>query len=212
MTSGEIPVYGKVPPTTFIDTSGEEFSTTDLEGKVWALSLIFTHCAASCPRMTSQFARFQEMVTDPNIHLVSISVDPARDTPERMKEYADLAGADLSRWHFLTGDLNTVVDLAENHLKIGSGQANEDLSSHPSDASPEAQLEETMDEFMADEWEAIDTPPKMGGDVQTGDYQILHSDRFVLIDQQGRIRGYYAGLEDEGLENLKRDALRLASE
>ncbi len=210
--SDEIPVYGKVPNTTLSDTSGNEFSTADLEGKVWAVSLIFTHCAASCPRMTSQFALFHRDVTDPNIRLVSISVDPARDTPERMKEYANLAGADLDRWHFLTGDLNTIVNLAENHLKVGSGQEMEDFSSLASDASPEVQLEEAVDEFMADEWSEIDAPPKMTGEAETGEHTILHSDRFVLIDKKGQIRGYYPGLEDEGLENLKRDALRLVEE
>jgi len=210
--SDEIPVYGKVPQTTLIDTSGNDFSTSDLEGKVWAVSLIFTHCAASCPRMTSQFAIFHRDVTDPDIHLVTISVDPARDTPERMLEYARLARADLDRWHFLTGDLNKIIDLAENHLMIGTGQKMEDFSSNASDASPEAELDAAVDEFMADEWSEIDTPPKMTGEVQTGEHAILHSDRFVLIDKKGQIRGYYPGLEDEGLENLKRDAIRLVDE
>ena len=211
-TKEDLPILGTVPDTTLIDTSGKEFSTADLRGKVWVGSLIFTHCAAACPRMTSQFARFQARVTDPDIHLVSISVDPERDTPERMKEYGELAGADFSRWHFLTGDREKIVDLAENGFKMGTGQKMEDFSSHPDDASPEAQLDETVDEFMADEWEGFDTPPKLTGEVVTNDYAILHSDRFVLVDRQGRIRGYYPGLEDQGLEDLERDALRLEKE
>lgn len=208
----ELPIYGSVPETTLIDSSGESFSTASLEGKVWAVSLIFTYCAASCPRMTSQFAVFQNQVEHPDVRLVTISVDPERDTPERLREYARLAGADPARWIFLTGDLGTIIDLAENHLKIGTGQSMEGVSSHPTDSTGEASIKPYVDEFLEEEWSGIETPPKMTDEAVIGDHAILHSDRFVLVDREGRIRGYYPGLEDEGLKNLKRDALRLAEE
>src|SRR3990172_2755862 len=88
-----LPVYGSIPDLKLVESSGEPFSISDLKGKVWVASLFFTHCAASCPMMASQLAKFQESVDNPDIVLVSISVDPERDTPERLREYAKLTGA-----------------------------------------------------------------------------------------------------------------------
>jgi protein SCO1/2 len=69
--------------------------------------------------MTSQLYRVQEELKGENrLRLVSISVDPARDTPERLAWYAGQAQADPTVWTFLTADLETVRTLATSGLKL----------------------------------------------------------------------------------------------
>jgi cytochrome oxidase Cu insertion factor (SCO1/SenC/PrrC family) len=223
-----LPDYGKIPDFELLESTGEPFSISDLEGKVWVASLFFTHCAASCPMMASQLAKFQASVDNPDIVLVSISVDPERDTPERLREYAKLTGAKPGRWYFLTGETDTIVELAEEHLKLGTGQAKEDFSTPQdlgldlteSEGAIENLIESAASEVVEgaspedaweDSWE-IDTDVSVPGagaaDVQN---PILHSDRFALIDGQGRIRGYYDGLNEKEVEQLRADAEKLVS-
>jgi protein SCO1 len=67
--------------------------------------------------MTRKMAALQEAVPAANVKLVSFSVDPARDTPAVLKEYAKNAHADESRWHFLTGNLDAIL-LAADGMKL----------------------------------------------------------------------------------------------
>jgi cytochrome oxidase Cu insertion factor (SCO1/SenC/PrrC family) len=194
----ELPVIGVLPDFELVEASGQPFRIGDLRGKVWVASLFFTHCKASCPMMTSQLNRFQEAVNNPDIVLVSLSIDPERDTPERLREYAELVGADRDRWYFLTGDMETVFKLAEDHLLLGTGRDREtgDIKKAAEDAVA----------ALTDEgnWTSTDT--------QTEEQPILHSEKFALIDTQGRIRGYYDGLDPLELAMLQADAKFLLTE
>lgn len=96
-------VIGEVPKFRLTSQSGTSFdSVKELRGHVWVADFIFTNCQGPCPRMTSQMRRVQTS-TPPDVKLVSITVDPERDTPETLAAYASKHQADLSRWSFLTG-------------------------------------------------------------------------------------------------------------
>src|SRR5262249_16936989 len=74
---------GEVPDFALLDRSGQQVSKADLLGKVWIASLIFTRCVDECPLVSSQMARLQDaFAAEPDVRLVSITVDPAYDTPE----------------------------------------------------------------------------------------------------------------------------------
>ncbi len=105
-TSGpgmELPRYGQPPPFQLVDQDARRFDSASLKGKVWIADFIFTSCPGTCPEMTRKMAILQKELP-PEIHLVSVSVDPERDTPLVLADYAKRYGADLSRWHFLTGE------------------------------------------------------------------------------------------------------------
>ncbi len=113
----EAPLPEMVPISDFTltDQSGEDFGTAQLRGKVWIADLIFTSCPSICPVMSSQMANLHRRLDEPDVRFVSISVDPAVDTPEVLHAYAERYGADTSRWTFLTGtveDVNRVVHLS----------------------------------------------------------------------------------------------------
>jgi len=126
----EDPLPEMVPISEFelVDQDGDEFSSSELRGKVWVADLIFTSCPEICPVMSTTMANLQRRVTDPDVRFVSISVDPAVDTPEVLRAYADRYGADLGRWTFLTGtvdDVNRVV-LRSFRLPMGDRMVRDD--------------------------------------------------------------------------------------
>ena len=114
-----LPVLGHVPNADFTAQDGRAVALADLEGQVWVADLIFTTCSGPCLRMTSQLYQVQEAVKgEAGVHLVSISVDPDRDTPERLTWYAGQALADPARWTFLTAPMETVRATATKGLKL----------------------------------------------------------------------------------------------
>ena len=104
----------------FVDQSNRPFGSEDLRGKVYVAEFFFTSCPTICPKVKSQMLRLEERFSDePDFRLVSFSVDPKRDTPERMTEYAHKLGiSDLDRWRFLNGDKFEIYDLDEDYLSI----------------------------------------------------------------------------------------------
>ncbi len=105
---------------SFVDQSDRAFSSGDLRGKVYVADFFFTSCPTICPKVASQMLRLEEKFgSNPDFQLVSFTVDPKRDTPERMTAYADKLGiADLDRWRFIQGDKFQVYDLAKDYLSI----------------------------------------------------------------------------------------------
>ena len=109
--------YGQVPEFSLTDQNGKTMTRADLAGKVWIADFIFTNCAGTCPVITGTMRRLQNALPD-EVHLVSFSVDPARDTPEVLAEYAKKSNANTVRWHFLTGDKSQLYDLSIKGFKL----------------------------------------------------------------------------------------------
>src|SRR5574342_75804 len=84
------PVLGTVPPFRLVDEHGRPFGTDELRGRVWAAGFIFTRCPTICPTVTRRMATIQRRTRSlvDQFHLVSFTVDPEYDTPERLAAYA----------------------------------------------------------------------------------------------------------------------------
>ncbi len=108
-----------------VERSGRTVTEADLAGRVWVASFIFTHCPLSCPRITSVMKGLQGRFAGTDVRLVSITVDPDRDTPGVLADYARRFGADPDRWWFLTGPKAEVVDLVTGRFKLGLQAASE---------------------------------------------------------------------------------------
>ncbi len=163
-----LPRLAQVPPFQLTSQDGDVFDSGNLRGRVWVAGFIFTSCPSVCPMITAQMANLQRRVDDDRFRLVSFSVDPENDTPEVLRRYAALHGADLERWVFLTGERATLRQVIVDGLKM-----------------------------------------RMGERTPTGD--IAHGSHLVLVDGDGRIRGFYR-TDREGLDALERDARRLLAE
>ena len=117
---------GIVPDITLTERSGQRFPLSDLKGKVWIADFIFTNCGGSCPIMTSTMASFQEQIkNDHSLLLVSFTVDPERDTPQALMEYAEIYKASPSKWLFLTGEKEKINYLTREgfHLAVAADSA-----------------------------------------------------------------------------------------
>ena len=166
-----LPIEGVVPDFQLIERSGMPFTRAELDGKIWIADFIFTNCAGTCPIMTSAMAEIQAALVEQKLEdvmLVSISVDPERDTPEVLSAFANGYGADPARWYFLTGDGEAIQKLSKEgfHLAAATG----------------------------------------GG---SADEPVIHSNRFVLVDRQANIRGYYDGTDEEAVKKLLNDLKNL---
>ena len=113
-----LPVIGPAPDFALTSQHGERVTLSDYSGKVVAVAFIFTTCPDICPMLTASMAAVQEKLGadfGTRIAFVSITVDPERDTPEALKDYAEMFGADLDGWAFLTGDPATVADIGRRY-------------------------------------------------------------------------------------------------
>lgn len=120
--SGTPPILSTVPQISFTDESGKPFGTAQLAGKPWIANFIFTRCPTVCPIFTAKMADVQTRAKagSLSVHLVSFSVDPAFDTPDKLAAYAKEHGADPSRWTFLTGDGEAIRKAVVEGLKVAA--------------------------------------------------------------------------------------------
>ena len=92
----------KIADFTMQEARQGALSNKDLEGKVWIGATIFTHCPGICPVLTQAMAELQdEFKNDADFRLVSVTVDPARDTSEVLTQFAGGYGAERGRWFFV---------------------------------------------------------------------------------------------------------------
>lgn len=116
--------YGALPAFTFTREDGRPFGSRDLAGAPYVANFIFTRCPTVCPVFSRKMAGLQQRTADAGEHLrlVSFSVDPAWDTPERLAAYAKKYGADPTRWAFLTGDFRLLKDTVQGGFKVSMGR------------------------------------------------------------------------------------------
>ena len=107
------PVDGiSIPDVPLVDQDGRpvHFYSDLVKGRVVAMSFVFTSCTTICPPIGANFAKLQKLLAGRDVHLISISVDPAVDNPERLKAWARKFGAGPG-WTLVTGDRDEVTRL-----------------------------------------------------------------------------------------------------
>src|SRR5262249_1215461 len=109
--------FYSLPDFSLTDQSGMTVTLANLKGKVWVADFIFTNCGGTCPMMTEKMRRLQQDLPR-EIRMVSITVDPERDTPKALAAYAEEHGATRERWLFLTGNKQSLYDLCVKGFKL----------------------------------------------------------------------------------------------
>jgi len=117
----ELPKLFAVPDAKLIDEMGRPVNLASMKGNVTVYDFIFTHCTGTCPIMTNNMRGLTPKVDkDAPVRFVSISVDPTRDTPAVLAEYAKRVRND-PRWTFLTGNRDDIVKLSVEGFKLSTG-------------------------------------------------------------------------------------------
>ncbi len=110
--------YGTVPPFQLVNQNGQPFGSSQLAGKIWIADFVYTSCPGPCPIISSRMSELQKPLERTDVHLVSFSVDPEKDTPEVLRGYAEKLQADPKRWDFLTGSKSTIYKLSHEGFKL----------------------------------------------------------------------------------------------
>jgi protein SCO1 len=156
----------RLPVAAFelVNQRGQRFGSQDLAGKVYVADFIFTSCGGPCPRLTKTMERIQKRTKNlgTSFQLVTITVDPENDTPEKLAAYARGYHVNPTRWSFLTGPQADVERTVVKGFKLAMGKEAEGMG-------------------------------------------MFHSERLVLVDGDGNIRGLYEN-DDDGIASLIRDA------
>lgn len=191
-TLEKLDVYGRVPEFSLTERSGRQLTLADLRGKVWVANFIYTQCTETCPIQTAQLARVQaEFAGEDDLRLVSITVDPERDTPQVLARYAERYGADPVRWLFLTGDKRAIYRLAKEGFSLGVV-----------DPDDQAQTSRHLPVFGPTPAQATHGSKGL----------VIHSARLVLVDRQARIRAYHLPNDEHSLQRLRHNVRLLLRE
>jgi cytochrome oxidase Cu insertion factor (SCO1/SenC/PrrC family) len=185
-------VYGEVPDFALTERSGRRITRGDLLGTVWVANFIYTQCTETCPGQSLEISYLQaEFATEPDLRLVSMTVDPERDTPEVLTQYAERYGADAERWLWLTGAKHEIYRLAADGFKLSVID--------PDDPQRAGDLRH----FFA---------PRPAFAAHGSRGLIIHSSRLVLVDRQAHIRAYHQPTDPDSLQRLRQNLRRLLQE
>jgi len=122
-----LPKIAPAPDFALISQDGAPVKLADYRGKVVAVTFIFTLCADTCPVLTPMMSFVQDQLGadfGEKIAFVSITVDPERDTPEVLKDYAQAFGANLNGWSFLTGSPDAIRAVTRRYGVFAAKNAN----------------------------------------------------------------------------------------
>lgn len=121
----------RILPFELIDHNGDTATQSDLEDQWTVVDFIFTNCPGACPVMTARMAEAANRLKGKPVRFASFSIDERRDTPERLREFAEGYGIDLDRWTFYTGDdEQTRRMVAEGLMLIVDEEADNEISAH----------------------------------------------------------------------------------
>jgi protein SCO1/2 len=114
---------GPAPEFILTNQDNKTITNANYNGKVYVLEFFFSKCPTICPKMNKNLVTIQnKFFGNPNFGIASITIDPQNDTPQVLKEHADLLGAKSSNWHFLTGDKKYIYELANKGFNLYAGE------------------------------------------------------------------------------------------
>ncbi|MFW5658821.1 MAG: SCO family protein, partial [Bacteroidota bacterium] len=132
----QLPVYGhhdvaegdtlfhRVPDFTLVNQDGDTVTQDDWRGNFIIVDFFFTTCPGICPRLSKAMVEVQQKTEGwTDVKLMSISIDPDYDRPDTLKAYAKRYDADHKRWSFLTGERETIFQLANMGMLSIAGES-----------------------------------------------------------------------------------------
>lgn len=120
-------VWHQVADFSLTNQEGKNVTWDSLKGKIVIADFFFTHCPTICPSLTKNMKRMAESIhngqrvgdrTNKQVHFLSFSIDPERDSVERLKYWADRFQIDPENWWLVTGDKKMIYDLIINEIKV----------------------------------------------------------------------------------------------
>ena len=116
-------VYHTIPDFKFINQEGDTVTAQNLKDKIYVADFFFTTCPTICPVMKKQMLKVYDKIKgQPDVAILSHTIDPQHDTPAVLKQYAsDLGVKDAKQWMFVTGEREKIYDIGEHHYLVVAG-------------------------------------------------------------------------------------------
>ena len=191
-----LPIFKNIPDFSLIDQRSVVFTKKNLKGKIWVGDLIFTRCNDTCPIQSIEMSRLQqEFMNEKLFSQFSVSIDPKFDTPNVLQEYGKRFMANFEKWFFLTGEKIEINKLVKSGLGLNADIVFDQKRRN-------SFLGSVIRSFFSQNAYAHHPAHKKKTN-------ILHSFRFVLIDTELRVRGYYMSNDKEALNKLRKDIYTL---
>jgi protein SCO1/2 len=125
VTNEQLVTIGAVPKFELTNQDNSKISNDSYKGKVYVLEFFFTKCPTICPKMNESMLIIEKtFFGNPNFGIVSITIDPEYDTPQVLREHAEMLGVKSSNWNFLTGDKAYIFNLANKGFNLYVGENN----------------------------------------------------------------------------------------
>ena len=115
---GEL-VYRSIPDFSFINQDSQLVSQETFRNKAYVVDFFFTSCPTICPKLAQEMLRIHDhFETEPGLALLSHTIDPRRDSVDKLAHYASNLGVTSSRWHFVTGKKSDLFEIADDYFNI----------------------------------------------------------------------------------------------
>ena len=111
-------VYHTIPAWSFQNQYGYTINSNSYLGKIYVVDFFFSHCPTICPSMTMNMVKLQKLTKDLNVGFVSFTVDPKKDSSERLLWYQDAFGINGENWNLLTGNQSLIYQLGVNGFLV----------------------------------------------------------------------------------------------
>jgi len=108
-------LYHSIPTFKFVNQNKDTVTNNDLLGSIYVADFFFLSCPSICPKVKIEMLKvYDEFINEPNFKMVSHTMDPDRDTPEKLKTYAKNLDVNTNKWMFLTGDKYELMELSND--------------------------------------------------------------------------------------------------
>jgi protein SCO1/2 len=115
--------YFTVPDFRLVNQNGDTVSQKNLDGKIYVANFFFASCPGVCPKMTDEVKQVQdEFKKNNDVLFISHTVDPEHDSLPALKTFAEKHGADLTKWFFVTGNRDSIYNLAIKGYLVPAAQ------------------------------------------------------------------------------------------
>lgn len=111
--------YHAIPDFSFVNQDSQLVTNQTFAGKIYVADFFFVSCPTICPVVTKQMLRVHDHFQDEDrLLLLAHSIDPKRDTVDRLANYARNLGVSSEKWHFVTGNKDDIYEIADDYFSI----------------------------------------------------------------------------------------------
>lgn len=117
---GKDTIFHTIKPFAFVNQDSALITNASFEGKIYVSDFFFTTCPSICPLMKVQMLRvYEKYENNSTVGFLSHTIDPKYDNVTVLKDYAQRLDVKTNKWHFVTGNKDSIYNIAQTSYYIG---------------------------------------------------------------------------------------------